>query len=381
LKQNNILKYQYIDFLRGVAILNVIAVHSYINVANLNLITAWIFNYGQLGVQLFFVASAITLCFSMLHRNESNLINFYIRRYFRIAPLYYFAIFFYFSWIILKSYYNNRPFEIPDEYSLFNVLANIFFVHGFFPSSFNSSVPGGWSIATEMTFYLMFPFIFYLQKGMETKAFISLSALIIFILLIFKISVIYFIQPFFVTSGLVEGFKLEYGYINFSILNQLSVFIVGMITFRLIVDRTLVVKSVHIALAILLTITSCWLLNSKDYIHNPISSFLYPLLSAISFGLLALRLSTVNEFSSVISKVVIKIGKYSFSIYIFHFFVLDLITHVVKRIPDSFFMFQEFKLALLFFSVALITSFIAKFSYQYVECKGIDLGHKIIGGR
>lgn len=31
------------------------------------------------------------------------------------------------------------------------------FVHGFHPQSINSVVPGGWSIAVEMTFYAVFP--------------------------------------------------------------------------------------------------------------------------------------------------------------------------------------------------------------------------------
>jgi len=82
-------KYSYIDLLRGIAILGVVAVHSSQHVKDLNIIVAWIFNYGQAGVQLFFVVSAITLCLSSTQRNEKKFIYFYIRIFFRIAPLFY----------------------------------------------------------------------------------------------------------------------------------------------------------------------------------------------------------------------------------------------------------------------------------------------------
>jgi len=37
------------------------------------------------------------------------------------------------------------------------VATTALFVHGFHPQTINSVVPGGWSIAVEMTFYAVFP--------------------------------------------------------------------------------------------------------------------------------------------------------------------------------------------------------------------------------
>src|SRR5947209_6454020 len=92
------LKNLYIDILRGIAIFGVIAVHSHQYITGLSWVISWVFNYGQLGVQLFFVASAVTLCLSMNGRKENSSHNFYIRRFFRIAPLYYFGIPLYLCW-------------------------------------------------------------------------------------------------------------------------------------------------------------------------------------------------------------------------------------------------------------------------------------------
>jgi peptidoglycan/LPS O-acetylase OafA/YrhL len=79
-----------LDALRGWAIVGVIFVHNSIfwrpdSHALLSLI-----EQGQRGVQLFYIISAFTLYLSYFRRSQdeiSPVANFYIRRIFRIAPL------------------------------------------------------------------------------------------------------------------------------------------------------------------------------------------------------------------------------------------------------------------------------------------------------
>jgi peptidoglycan/LPS O-acetylase OafA/YrhL len=82
-------KLLYIDTMRGWAILMVIACHQALYFGNLSPPVRLLASYGQTGVFLFFVVSAFTLCKSTIQRTEeSNATrNFFIRRYFRIAPL------------------------------------------------------------------------------------------------------------------------------------------------------------------------------------------------------------------------------------------------------------------------------------------------------
>jgi peptidoglycan/LPS O-acetylase OafA/YrhL len=99
-------KLLFIDALRGMAILGVLINHAARNIEvwgilgkNVHL-TPWVYQImaqGSRGVQLFFVASAFTLCLSYERRkNEKNpLLNFFIRRFFRIAPLFYCGFLFY----------------------------------------------------------------------------------------------------------------------------------------------------------------------------------------------------------------------------------------------------------------------------------------------
>ena len=57
-------KLDYIDIARGIAILMVMLVHTSQAVNGVSQLVGDIDRYGQMGVQLFFVASAYTLCFS-----------------------------------------------------------------------------------------------------------------------------------------------------------------------------------------------------------------------------------------------------------------------------------------------------------------------------
>ena len=90
-------KLLYVDTMRGWAILMVIACHQALPFRHLFLPIQLLAAYGQTGVFLFFVTSSFTLCNSAIERqNESNPTrNFFIRRFFRIAPLYYLGILLY----------------------------------------------------------------------------------------------------------------------------------------------------------------------------------------------------------------------------------------------------------------------------------------------
>jgi peptidoglycan/LPS O-acetylase OafA/YrhL len=82
-------KYDYIDALRGLAVLGVVSVHTtqLVRPASAGLQT--LASAGGSGVQLFYLASALTLFLSLDTRKSTernSTLKFFIRRYFRIAP-------------------------------------------------------------------------------------------------------------------------------------------------------------------------------------------------------------------------------------------------------------------------------------------------------
>src|SRR5690242_17519709 len=96
--QSAIKRMDYIDALRGIAAAGVVAAHAWWIFPN----APWRLNYvaglGAHGVQLFFMLSAVTLATSWHTRTgvETNPIAaFYVRRLFRIAPMFWIAVLFY----------------------------------------------------------------------------------------------------------------------------------------------------------------------------------------------------------------------------------------------------------------------------------------------
>src|SRR5690349_21021518 len=87
-----------LDALRGIAILMVILFHTSVDFPPDQRLGR-LLGIGNFGVQLFFLVSAITMCHMWQERrNEAGRqFKFYIRRFFRIAPLFWLAMIFYTS--------------------------------------------------------------------------------------------------------------------------------------------------------------------------------------------------------------------------------------------------------------------------------------------
>jgi peptidoglycan/LPS O-acetylase OafA/YrhL len=94
-------------------------------------------------------------------------ISFYLRRFFRIAPLYYIllipALFFQENYRLaeeeIKSYYpTTLDFNYPSSDPL-NILLHLTFLFGLVPKFSASNVIPDWSIGLEMQFYAIFPIL------------------------------------------------------------------------------------------------------------------------------------------------------------------------------------------------------------------------------
>jgi len=330
-------KLDYVDSLRGVAVIMVVVFHSSQHVFGLGPFVYFVLEFLKYGVQLFFLLSAFTLCLSMTERHDGPL-NFYIRRFFRIAPLYYFAILFY--WLIGWAHW-------PLESYFYNVL----FIHGLIPSANNGIVPGGWSIGTEMLFYLVFPliFTFYGRIG-ERKLYyaIPISGLLITSICIYVLK-------------LNQGHLAQFWYYN--IINQFPIFLLGA---SLFFSRINVSNAYSLLAWILL---SCFAIILPKFLKNDITFCNF--LAGLSFVFLFMLFKNIRILNN---RIISRIGQLSFSIYIFHFVFLSLVANIINKV------IIHPRIAFIVCSILVLSATIAVayLSELYIEKPGRNLGKSII---
>lgn len=174
LPKNAVSRIDSIDYLRGLAALSILAYHMYL------------FNFGEVdssnilgkfkiyGVSIFYILSGITLYVvykDRLHFNKKDLLEFYIKRFFRLVPLLWLV-----TLLTVLLQYN------PEIMSLKKIILNITILPGAIrPEGFIAS--GAWSIGNEIFFYLFFPFMIFLIRF--RRSFIFLFVLVSLLFLIY----------------------------------------------------------------------------------------------------------------------------------------------------------------------------------------------------
>lgn len=359
------MKLDYIDSLRGVAILMVILVHVSLSVHNLSYIMELLSKYGQMGVQLFFMISSVTL-FLSLSRSNNKKINgkeFFIKRFFRIAPMYYFGIIFYFSLQFFKHSILLGTITLPPDYTWSNIFPNMIFMHGFYPAANNNIVPGGWSIGTEMAFYLLVPVLFLIFEKLKVKYGIKT----VFIVLISMIIVIYSVEIYLLKKNYIDVSNNSFFYFN--LLNQLPVFLVGIVLFYFD-GKLFILNKVSLLIFILFTFLALfiWIIDIE------VSYVFIPLLSAFSFIFLFF-LFKKNHYLNI--KSLKRIGELSFSIYIVHFIFAIEISHQIERLLNP--ILNPFLMLLFLFLFTTVSSyFFALVTEKFIEKPGIEMGKRVI---
>ncbi|MCQ2997147.1 acyltransferase [Pseudomonas syringae] len=195
-----------IEALRAFAALSIVIVHIIV-LGNISLPKelSFIPSYFGLGVMLFFVVSGFGLTYGYIGRikNSNDLSEYYIRRFARIAPLFYFMIALY---VVLA--YNGIGHKISPSDFLLNAL----FLFNLVPSKAEGIVSASWTIGVEMLVYLVFPLLINLCKSLKT----SIVALIASIALGYQFS-----------NYILGEMPSQSGYAGSNVITNLPFFIFG----------------------------------------------------------------------------------------------------------------------------------------------------------
>lgn len=168
--------FPFITGLRGYAALMVFLIHT----GNLYGIHRPFFErlveFGKYGVILFFVISAFTICLSIARKNVFSFRKYIVRRFLRIAPLYFLIsiICFGFNGMISGGAYYMHLFGVKS-YDLLNLFTHLTFTSIFLQQYQNSLIGLEWTIPLEFFYYFLIPGFFFLTK----RNFLTILTLII----------------------------------------------------------------------------------------------------------------------------------------------------------------------------------------------------------
>jgi len=359
----------HLDSLRGIAILGVMLVHSAI-LSGQTGVGMLIGFTGQRGVQLFYMISAFTISLSLdgERREHYPLSNYFLRRFFRIAPLFYIVIV---CNLLLKL--------VAPEYSslrqlgYWDVTSGFLFLNGVRPKTINSVVAGGWSIAVETTFYLLLPLLHRTFNTIRRT----------FFLFVFSAPVLLTLSRIFASAAHNSSQQQFFAFLWFPV--EFPVFVLGLLTYRIwqsyIMYRA---KKSHehkdLSLVLLLgafILYGACLPFSDGKLY--FSSFIFlPLILGLS----------LYPWPCLVNRLTIFIGKISYSLYLLHFFAIEFVSFILKpfeashsRLMSQHMLHGPLGLVAIFSLVFALSVPLCTLSWKYLEQPGIRLGRRLIAKR
>lgn len=356
---NKVSKFAYIDIVRGLAVLMVIMVHVG-NATDLTMFPKSLQSFivaGRYGVQLFFIASAFTIFLSFKNRagkEAAPVRNFFIRRVFRIAPLYILALVYY----LWQNGTGPNFWSGGRDINATAVLLNVTFTHGFNPYYVNSVVPGGWSIAVEMAFYALVPFLFTRVKSLN-GAINLLSAT-----LIFKAVADYTVSRYF---AIPEGFLFTQ-YLDFYLPAQLPVFAMGIMFYFLTSEGSKRVSGT--AATLLFGVLVVEYFTHRVGINNHIM-----IAGGLTLLVYGMRNLTLNNF---VTKTIAYIGNVSFSMYLVHFAVIYAIEKYIPFPPAETRLMVAVTFVSFYALIVILSTAMSVLTFRAIEQPSQQLGKALI---
>jgi peptidoglycan/LPS O-acetylase OafA/YrhL len=350
--------FYFIDALRGYAILAVILFHTNQFIPNSYPPLHRIASFGGSGVELFFVISAFTLFWSLRNRQSSDrrpLPAFFARRLFRVAPAFWVAILFYLGH---PDFWRDQ--FAPDGVGVPQILTTIFFVHGWYPTTINSVVPGGWSIAAEMMFYLTVPLLFRYIRTFRAALILAVCSSIL--AAIGRPIAVHLISPHFPSAwgGLIQLF------VGFTFPSQFPCFCWGIVLYHVQVDER---QTDWRRLTLVLACVAALFLGPAD--------LFLAAASMVVAWLLAMR-----PLSVFTGRIVRYIGLVSYSAYLWHFCILDrlavFVLPAMRTASHDPHTLGTLRLVALYSVVVVVTVLVASLSYFVIERPFMNLGGWLI---
>lgn len=363
----------WLDGLRGIAALWVLFSHVQI-LSGVGYLP--VFSWGDLAVDLFMLLSGFLMAHNYIARKDDEpwhssrtIGQFWLRRFFRIAPLYYVVLL---VALIVGPLMGQFRADIAsvwpqtntasDRYldqSLSNVLMHVSFLFGFSPKyAFRTMLPD-WSIGLEMQFYLFFPFIMLLMARLKP---IVASAILI--------------AGCVLARPLFRDFIHEFPMPAF-LLMKFYVFLIGMWIAQARAERSML-KGLLIGIGI----ATMWLILERSPVAVArvlmVAGMFYLMNNGTLPGSDAVTGITVRLRQILSNKIAVFMGETSYSVYLVHLLIVLPVAGLLAREPAYTALPALMRFALVTLISLPVSYALGWALYNTVEKKGIQLGKQLL---
>jgi len=361
----------FLDALRGIAACYVILFHLFF--VGHAPAPGWLGStilVGGSGVTLFFLISAFSLCLTgdTADRSWRDSTRFWLRRYFRIAPLYYIAL----LYTVVTTWH---PFVRPSAGA---IVANVLLVFGMIPGLHGSLIMGGWSIGVEMLFYAVFPLLLWRARRPFALPMLCLGAILF----------AYWSWAVFDRLELPE--PVHGDFYRLSIISKLQVFMLGMTAYRIYLraihgralppdlGRTMVLGA--------LVLFYAWISGKLDFLFvapggsgTPVVPYSgnSDMIWQSLIGMLLILGLAIHPSRIFVNPVTLFFGRISYSLYLLHPPLLTLLQPVFATIT-AWHLPPVIGLTLSLGVAFLMLSPLAWLSFTLIERPGMRLGARVI---
>jgi peptidoglycan/LPS O-acetylase OafA/YrhL len=356
MKGSNRPRYEELDVLRAVAAFSVLLFHLFalspVAVpAGLSGFGSFWKSYGGMGVPLFYALSGISLYLGFFSERDSEgfVRRFFIRRFFRIYPLFIAALLVWLSIFVSRGAAIDSPKLLSSLTLSFNLL----------PGMHDSYVAAGWSIGVEMIFYLLFPVILAFVITLERAAFAFIASLLVAI----------------VAHGYLSA-KVSSDYAGMAFISHIHNFAGGILVFFIWQETRRggsATKNAFIAIlyflvgaGALIAIKSSFLYQIPIFQSNSVQRALWSIPFLALVGLTFHVGAPLARFRAFVS-----LGQWSFGIYLIHPIALYIFTEFSKSIAG------DARFYLYAVGSIILTVVAAAVSFKWLETPFMAMGREL----
>ncbi|HEY3799975.1 MAG TPA: acyltransferase [Caulobacteraceae bacterium] len=311
--------------------------------------------FGQ-GVPLFFAVSAFSLAYGYSARLSTwrDVRRFYVRRFFRIAPLFYAMLLFGLASDHMLLWWALHGVRLP---------LNLLFLFNLSPIDVDGLVLASWTIGVEMLFYALLPALLPLVRHVWSAAAFVLGSILVA-----------------VSYAALLGHAAPPSFIDHGLLFNLPFFAFGLLFARLY-DRAPAWMGAPATIAALAGLVALWWIAGARpawIATGTPGHTVYEALWGLPFGALCLGVA-LKPTGLISNPVTLTLGRISFSLYLAHPHIVSALKHagfysmVQASAGGPWLHFAE-----AFAGTYAIVVVVALALYRFIESPGIALGGRVL---